>query len=163
MNGERSWRLNALLTVALGVGLVVVLIFRPPFDLPTIAVPTGVSAVVESGTTGAQSDESGIYWWITSPEVTVRVVNNDPTPATVELRLELTNAPCPTTRDVEIDGRATELVPGGADRLVIDRIELDAFQRQKFVLRTGGEPCPPTATEPRELYLRVSELDVVEQ
>ena len=98
-----------------------------------------------------------------TPEATVRVVNYDPTPATVDLKLELTNAPCPITRDVEIDGRATELAPAGADRLVIERIELAAFQRQKFVLRTGGEACPSTATEPRELYLRVSELEVVEQ
>ena len=163
MNGERSWRLNALLTVGLGVVLVVVLIVRPPFGLPAIAVPTGVSAVVESGTTGAQGDESGVYWWITTPEATIRVVNNDPTRATIELRLTLTNGPCPTTREVEIDGRSTELEPGGADRLVIEQIELDAFQRQKFVLRTDGAPCAPTATEPRELYLEVSELEVLKR
>lgn len=163
MDGEGGWRLNAYFTVALGVGLFVALVVRPPFDLPAIAVPTGVSAIVESGTTGAQSDESGVYWWITTPEASIRVVNYDPTPATVDLSLAFTNGPCPVAREVEFEGRTTELEPGGADRVVIERIALAPFQRREFVLRTDGEPCPPTATEPRELYFRVSELEVVEQ
>ena len=163
MDGERSWRLNALVTAALGVGLVVVLVVRPPFDLPVIAVPTGVSAVVESGTTGAQSDESGIYWWITAPEASIRVVNYEPMPVTVELELVLTNGPCPVARELELDGRDIDLAPGDAARVAVEQIELEAFERREFVLQTGGESCPATATEPRELYVRVGELTVAQQ
>ena len=161
MNGERSWRLNAYLTVGLGVGILAALIFRPPFGLQAAPVPTGVSAVVESGVVGAETDQLGVFWWITAPEATVRLANNEPTPSTVELTMELTNAPCPIRRAVRVDGRAMSLEPGGSHRLVIERIELDAYQRRLFILRTGGEACPPTATDPRKLYFKVSALDVV--
>jgi|GEM_PF-6757643 len=162
MMSKQSWRVNAFLAVGLGVGLVVVLLVRPPFELPVIAVPTGVSAAIEVGSTGAQTDESGVYWWITMPEAIVRVVNYDPSPATVGVSFVLVNGPCPVERVVQIDGRRVELEPGGSQSVVLQPIELAGYERRELVLRVGGAPCPPSAVEPRELYVDVSQLEVGE-
>jgi hypothetical protein len=162
MNGERGWRLNALLTVSLGVALFLVLIVRPPFQRPPIAVPTGLAAMVESGTTGAQTDESGVYWWITEPNPTIRIVNYEGKSAAVQVVFVLINGPCPVGRDVAVDGRVVELAPGGSANVLLPTIELDRYERRELSMRITGGPCPSTEVEPRELYVRVGDLRVRE-
>jgi len=162
MANERSWRLNAFLVVALGVGLFVVLLVRPPFELPANSVPTGVSVGVEIGTTGAETDESGVFWWITTPDAAVRVANNDAAPATIEVSFVLVNGPCPVERDVQIDGQRVALEPGGSQSVVIQPIELAGYERRQLVLRVAGAPCPPSELDPRDLYVNVRQVEVVE-
>ena len=162
MTNERSWRISAFLVVALGVGLFVVLLVRSPFELPVNPVPTGVSVAVETGTTGAETDESGEFWWITTREATLGVANNDATPATIEVSFLLVNGPCPVEREVQIDGRRVALAPGASQSVVIQPIELAGYERRELVLRAAGAPCPPNAVDSRDLYLIVRQIEVVE-
>lgn len=149
-------------TVGLALFLLAWLLFRPPFTLAPLTAPTGLTVAVQSGTTGAQQDESGTLWWISTQPASIGLANNTPDVLAVDVSMRVTNGPCSVERTVDFVGRTTTLSPGGAAEVSSGPMTLDGYERVSLDLVLDGAPCAPTETEPRPLYVKLTALDVAE-
>lgn len=147
-------------SAGLALFLLVWLLWRPPFPLAPVSLPTGVTATVQAGSVGAEQDESGTFWWISSLPASIGVANNSPNSTVVHVTLSATNGPCAVERSVEFEGRTTNLAPRAASLLFAGPITLDGYERRSLDLDVSGPPCPPTEVEPRTLYVALSAIDV---
>jgi hypothetical protein len=138
------------------------LVFRPPFPLAATTAPTGVTATLQYGSGGAQSDEQGVYWWVTVPDALIGVANNGPDAVVAVVSLQVTNGPCSVRRTVTFGDSTARLSPPTTVEMSTGPIALDGYERLSLHLDIDGAPCAPTDPEPRALYVKVTDITVSE-
>ncbi len=161
-SSTRPGRLLVAATVTLTAVMFAWLIVRPPFPLSRTTVADRLSISVQSGSAGAEAGESGPLWWLTSAPVLIGVANNTADTIGVDVSMLVTNGPCPVGRTGEFGGEDFRLDAGEAILVSTDAIELNGYERLSLPLELDGDPCPATDSEPRELLVALSELELRE-